>query len=129
MSSADSIRWHSITPKAGAPPPLALYPSTMHKGSENLIPGNKQEGYPIEPFRAKFIKMFNADEIDFSELARRMGQTRKETSYVQRMLGLRPAREVDKDGTIYYRFRSQITYKTATKLARALDIDPVDLGL
>lgn len=100
--------------------------SAKQNGIKNLRPRGEID---IAPFRERFIQLYNLGEIDFAELARRMGRTRKDTSYVQRMLGFRPAVEVDSRGVKYKKFRKKVEYDTAVKLADALGLDPIDVGI
>jgi hypothetical protein len=78
---------------------------------------------PIAPFRDAFL----ASGLSYSELARRMGWTlvKPDVQKVRRQLGL-----AGSQGLVYNdKPREFMHYDIAVKLAEALDIDPVEVGL
>lgn len=82
------------------------------------------EYVPNEPFRIEFEKRGES----LSMLARRIGWVSRrgqpQTSRVARALGLMPDSDVAPG-----HHRARIKYETAVTLCRALDLDPVDVGV
>lgn len=87
---------------------------------------------PLGPLRERFLMLEEDGLMSRTQLARQLGWYRSappsqrargqhrlpDTSRVSRILGLVPGRP-----------KLYIRYSTATVLCRALDVDPVDLGL
>lgn len=82
---------------------------------------------PVRPFQERAIELVNRG-WSWSEIAYKSGLTRTrygrlkgDTSRLKRMIGLYP----QKHGSI----NIGIEYKTAERLARAMDMDPHEAGL
>lgn len=79
-------------------------------------------------------QMIARSDLSLSEVARRMGFTRKgrryktmpegDTAKLKRFVGLLPERK-----GIYVSHKSAVTYDQAAQVCRAVDADPVDYGL
>lgn len=103
---------------------------------------------PVGPFRDAFIKKYNADEMSLVDMAVALGRNKNETSYVQRLLGLRPEKYKEdygltlggkprtakgtgtsrsREGQVGWRYRQKVEYKTAVRLAEILDLDPYEV--
>jgi hypothetical protein len=89
---------------------------------------------PVDPFRERFLTL-QTQGTRAADVARRMGwftfssyhgRTIADGPRVRRALGLK----VYSPGRGYEpRYRERLTYPTAVKLCRALNLDPVDLDL
>lgn len=66
-----------------------------------------------------------AGELSWSEIARRLGHMRPETCRVRRMLGV----QVSRNGCNNPYYNSTVDYDLATEIARAADLDPLEVGL
>jgi hypothetical protein len=103
---------------------------------------NNRGEIPVGPIREAFLKKYNNDEISFRELAVALGHGPKETTYVQIMLGLKPYKGTrpqgngkgtgtsqGREGQSGWRYRQHLEYKTALKIAEALGVDPIEVGV
>jgi hypothetical protein len=84
---------------------------------------------PAAPFRARYEELVaNGDTA--GAIARRAGWTHHlgggDTTYLKRLLGLKPWFNPEYGA---YWGGEHTRYETAAKLAKAMDLDPVDVGL
>ncbi len=91
---------------------------------------------PLAPFR----EAFERSGITAHELAFRMGYMRRnskeprhaDTTRALRVLNLRPSTASTKGGKYYpghFKFDDSVPYDVAVRLAKALSVDPVDVGI
>jgi hypothetical protein len=81
---------------------------------------------PLAPFQERYHQLLERG-VSPSEIAYRLDfivAGRADTSRLNRILGLKPHRA---NGG--YRTSTHTTYGTAERLCRALDLDPVDVGV
>lgn len=89
------------------------------------------ESVPVDPFRERFEKLREKEELSLSEVAHRIGWTNRpsklhpegvpDTTRVARVLGIAP----DHGG----KHRVRISYENAVRFCRALHIDPFEAGV
>lgn len=83
---------------------------------------------PCAPLAAAFER----SDLTAAEVARRMGWevgTQHASTKVKRHLGLKRSRNGAKTGKGRWRFRETMPYEQAVRFARALEVDPVEVGL
>lgn len=79
--------------------------------------------YPIDQLRDEVVRLHESG-VSYAQMCRRIGWHKRETSRLQRILGLYP---LSKTRKICYKRRGQ--YETMVLICRACGIDPVDVGL
>lgn len=82
---------------------------------------------PCEPLAEAFLK----SGLTAAEVARRMGrqECRHASTWIRRALGLKRSRNGAKTGQGRWRYRKDMPRELAVAFARALDVDPVEVGL
>jgi hypothetical protein len=86
----------------------------------------------VTPFRERYLILHARDKLPADEVAARLGwwygnghPPRGDGTRLKRRLGL----EADKSGRGHVHVARFVTYDVASDLCRALDIDPVDVGV
>lgn len=100
---------------------------------------------PLEPVRKAALQAISEqDDLNYQELARRLGQTRScaatwhasshrriagDSAWLKRKIGVLPHRTRNSNGTMYAAPAKTASVDFVQRLAVAANIDPVDMGL
>jgi hypothetical protein len=94
-----------------------------------------EQRIPVEPFRRRFLALQRRDGLNATQLAASLGwyygDGRPDSRRVTQTLGLRECccGERGPDGKRKRQMRRSVAYGTAVKLADALGLDYVELGI